>query len=102
MKASDLFVKCLESEGVEYVFGLPGGEWLDLLDVLFRSRIQFISADSDLHAGTIGLQALFAGAREGFEFPLQDHRSFLPFREGLQIPPERCTFNFTLFTSYWR
>jgi len=31
MKASDLFVKSLEAEGVEYVFGIPGEENLDLL-----------------------------------------------------------------------
>ena len=37
MKASDLFVKQLESEGVEYIFGIPGEENLDLLDSLSRS-----------------------------------------------------------------
>jgi len=37
MKASDLFVKALENEGVEYVFGIPGEENLDLLDSLSRS-----------------------------------------------------------------
>ena len=26
MKASDLFVKALENEGVEYIFGIPGKE----------------------------------------------------------------------------
>jgi acetolactate synthase I/II/III large subunit len=26
MKASDLFIKCLEYEGVEYIFGIPGEE----------------------------------------------------------------------------
>ncbi len=26
MKASELFVKCLENEGVEYIFGIPGEE----------------------------------------------------------------------------
>src|SRR3712207_7940689 len=29
-KASDLFVECLEAEGVKYVFGIPGEETLDL------------------------------------------------------------------------
>ena len=42
MKASDLFVKQLEEEGVEYVFGLPGEEILDLLESLRKSRIKFI------------------------------------------------------------
>ncbi|WP_139346996.1 hypothetical protein, partial [Pseudomonas oryzihabitans] len=26
MKASDLVVRCLENEGVEYIFGIPGEE----------------------------------------------------------------------------
>jgi acetolactate synthase-1/2/3 large subunit len=42
MKASDLLVKCLENEGVEYVFGIPGEETLDLLESLRTSPIKFI------------------------------------------------------------
>ncbi|MCH9745556.1 MAG: acetolactate synthase large subunit [Proteobacteria bacterium] len=42
MKASDLFVKALENEGVEYIFGIPGEENLDLLDSLRNSKIKFI------------------------------------------------------------
>jgi acetolactate synthase I/II/III large subunit len=38
MKASDLFIKCLEEEGVEYIFGVPGEENLDFLDSLSRSE----------------------------------------------------------------
>jgi thiamine pyrophosphate-dependent acetolactate synthase large subunit-like protein len=26
MKASDLFIKALEAEGIEYIFGIPGEE----------------------------------------------------------------------------
>ena len=37
MKSSDVFVKALEAEGVEYIFGIPGEENLDLLDSLSRS-----------------------------------------------------------------
>ena len=37
MKSSDLFVKALENEGVQYIFGIPGEENLDLLDSLSRS-----------------------------------------------------------------
>ncbi|HEY0012847.1 MAG TPA: acetolactate synthase large subunit [Allosphingosinicella sp.] len=36
-KASDLFIQCLEEEGVEYIFGVPGEENLDFLDSLSRS-----------------------------------------------------------------
>lgn len=42
MKASDLFVKQLEEEGVEYIFGLPGEENLDFLESLRSSRIKLI------------------------------------------------------------
>ena len=42
MKASDLLVKCLENEGVEYIFGLPGEETLDLMESLRTSSIRFI------------------------------------------------------------
>jgi acetolactate synthase-1/2/3 large subunit len=42
MKASDLFVKCLEEEGVEYVFGIPGEENIDLLESLRQSKIKVI------------------------------------------------------------
>src|SRR3954468_8292893 len=41
-KASDLFVECLEAEGVEYVFGIPGEETLDLNESLERSSIDFV------------------------------------------------------------
>jgi acetolactate synthase I/II/III large subunit len=42
-KASDLFVKCLEEEGVEYIFGLPGEETNDLMISLLDSKkIKFI------------------------------------------------------------
>ena len=42
MKVSDLFVKCLENEGVRYVFGVPGEENEDLLFSLEASSIQFV------------------------------------------------------------
>lgn len=43
MKASDLFVKCLEAEGVEYIFGLPGEETNDLMISLANSsKIKFV------------------------------------------------------------
>ncbi|MBI3323730.1 MAG: acetolactate synthase large subunit, partial [Candidatus Omnitrophica bacterium] len=43
MNASKLFVECLEREGVEFVFGLPGEETLEFLNALIDSRIRFIS-----------------------------------------------------------
>jgi acetolactate synthase-1/2/3 large subunit len=41
-KASDLFVECLEAEGVKHVFGIPGEETLDLNESLAESSIQFV------------------------------------------------------------
>ena len=42
MKASDLFVKCLEEENVEYIFGVPGEENADFMISLLDSSIKFI------------------------------------------------------------
>ena len=43
MKASDLMVKCLEAEGIEYVFGVPGEENADfILSLEGSDSIQFI------------------------------------------------------------
>ena len=41
-KASDVFVECLEAEGVKHVFGIPGEETLDLNESLAKSSIEFI------------------------------------------------------------
>ncbi len=52
VKASDLFIQCLEEEGVEYVFGVPGEENLDFLDSLSRSeKIKLILTRHEQGAG---------------------------------------------------
>ena len=43
MNTAELLVRCLENEGVEYIFGLPGEENLQLLQALKQSSIQFIT-----------------------------------------------------------
>lgn len=43
MNTAELLVKCLENEGVEYVFGLPGEENMEVLEALKQSSIQFIT-----------------------------------------------------------
>jgi acetolactate synthase-1/2/3 large subunit len=43
MKAAELFIRCLENEGVEYIFGIPGEENLDVMDALLDSSIDFIT-----------------------------------------------------------
>lgn len=51
MKASDLFIKALENEGVEYIFGIPGEENLDILDSLRNSKIKLILNRHEQGAG---------------------------------------------------
>ena len=51
MKASDLFVKSLEAEGVEYIFGIPGEENLDFLNSLRDSSIRLILTRHEQAAG---------------------------------------------------
>ena len=42
MKASDLFVRCLEAEGVTHIFGVPGEENADVIISLIDSPINFV------------------------------------------------------------
>ena len=51
-KASDLFIECLEAEGVEYIFGVPGEENLDFLESLSKSnKIELILTRHEQGAG---------------------------------------------------
>jgi acetolactate synthase-1/2/3 large subunit len=43
MRAAELFVKCLENEGVECMYGVPGEENIDIMDALLDSRVRFIT-----------------------------------------------------------
>jgi acetolactate synthase-1/2/3 large subunit len=44
MNTADLFIKCLEEEEVEYIFGIPGEETLDLVNAISESKqIKFIT-----------------------------------------------------------
>ncbi|WP_338788441.1 acetolactate synthase large subunit [Metabacillus sp. FJAT-53654] len=58
MKVAELLIKCLEQEGVEYIFGVPGEENIDIMDALLDSSIQFIvtrhETSAAFMAGTYG------------------------------------------------
>ena len=41
--AAHLLVRCLENEGVQYIFGVPGEENIDVMDALLESPIQFVT-----------------------------------------------------------
>jgi len=42
MKAAELFIRCLENEAVDTIFGLPGEENMDVMDALLDSGIRFV------------------------------------------------------------
>ncbi len=43
MTGAELFVRCLENEDVEVIFGIPGEENIDVMDVLLESSVRFIT-----------------------------------------------------------
>ncbi|MEE9452363.1 MAG: acetolactate synthase large subunit [Gammaproteobacteria bacterium] len=51
MKASDLFIKALENEGVKYIFAVPGEENLDLIESIRTSSIQLVIVRHEQGAG---------------------------------------------------
>lgn len=51
MNGADLFIKCLENENVEYIFGIPGEENLYFLEALRESSIRFILTRHEQAAG---------------------------------------------------
>eukprot|EP00249_Psilotum_nudum_P024196 c29119_g3_i1 orf=154-3498(+) len=50
-RASDVFVRALENENVQYIFGIPGEENLDLLDSLKDSKIKLVLTRHEQAAG---------------------------------------------------
>jgi len=42
VKAAELFVACLENEGIDAIFGIPGEENIDVMDALLDSSIRFV------------------------------------------------------------
>ena len=51
MNCADLFVRCLEQEGVQYVFAVPGEENLDMLESLRESSIRLVLTRHEQGAG---------------------------------------------------
>lgn len=52
-KGSEIVIKLLENEGVEYISGIPGGFNLPLYDALYKSKIKHILARHEQGAGFI-------------------------------------------------
>lgn len=51
MNSAEIFVQCLENEGVQYIFGVPGEENLQLLQAIKNSSIKFIVTRHEQGAG---------------------------------------------------
>src|SRR5260370_39856709 len=51
VKGSEVFIRALENEGVQYVFGVPGEENLDLLESLRTSTIRLVVTRHEQAAG---------------------------------------------------
>jgi len=43
LNTAQLLVKCLEEEGVKYIFGIPGEENLEVMNAIYDSTIEFIT-----------------------------------------------------------
>ena len=69
MKVSDLFVKCLEAEGVERIFGVPGEENADFVMSLEGSPIDLVLTRHDMLYGGVKDSGL---GREGIRFAIED------------------------------
>ena len=54
MNAAELLVRCLENEDVDYIFGIPGEENIDMMDVLLDSTIRFITTRHEQGRGLHG------------------------------------------------
>ena len=57
---AEVLVKCLENEGVKYVFGIPGEENLDMMNALEKSNIRVIVVrhEQGLHSWQICMDGL--------------------------------------------
>ena len=84
IKASDLFVRALENENVEYVFGIPGEENLDIMDALLDSSIRFVTTRHEQGA------AFMADGREILVHGLWNRRHSTKFN-GVSYPVQRAT-----------
>ncbi len=53
VRAGEIFIRCLENEGVTHIFGVPGEENIDVLDALIDSPIQFVQTRHEQGAAFI-------------------------------------------------
>src|SRR5919201_1401667 len=78
MRAADALMECLKAEGVEIVFGLPGGANLPTYDALYDAGIRHVRTEL---IGTDGFQECDTG---GITMPIVKH-SFM-IQDPREIP----------------
>jgi acetolactate synthase-1/2/3 large subunit len=61
MNVSDLFVKALENEGVEIIYGIPGEENLDFLEAMRKSGIKLLLTRHEHKVQHLWLQPMAGG-----------------------------------------
>ena len=47
MKGAEVLLRCLKEEGVEVIFGYPGGAVLPIYDALYSSEIKHVLVSID-------------------------------------------------------
>ena len=82
--AADVFVECLEAEGVGQAFGIPGEETLDFNESLDRSSIRFVPADDDTCSLDDRLEVRHHKAMDLRR--LDDARWEIPQTDGMLVP----------------
>ena len=91
MKASDLFVKCLEAEGIEYIFGVPGEENADFMRSLDKSKkIRFVLTRHEQGAAFMAeVYGRLTGNPAGRGLA-HDHINELPEKGSFLVNAEPC------------
>ena len=92
MKSSDLFVKCLEAEGVERIFGVPGEENADVMISLLESSVEFVLCRheqaaafmADCYGRLTGKAGVCLGTREEQEEVPDSRRAGEPARPAVR------------------
>ena len=76
MNVAQLMARCLENEGVEFIFGLPGEEIIHLVDALKRRIADVLSVDAVQLAGELLLRELVRPGAGGDEDKRQETQRY--------------------------
>src|SRR5919199_724009 len=86
MRAADALMECLKAEGVEVVFGLPGGANLPTYDALYDAGIRHILVRHDTGGITMPIVKHSFMIQHPLEIPGAIHEAFYLARSGRPGP----------------